>query len=153
MKIFAIRDRLLNYFQRPVMADQAPDVVAAVAAAINNGDQNDFCKKPEDFEIWQVGEFDQESGAIIPKLTIVTNCLSLIRGRVREGDASARAAAIAAAHRSAGAPESPPGGYRPSHRPIQDKTPAAPGDAQEARGEPGGSDQVTHPHHRAGGLD
>jgi len=153
MKIFAIRDRLLNYFQRPVMADHAPDVVAAVATAINGGDKNDFCQKPEDFEIWQVGEFDQESGAIIPKLTIVTNCLSLVRTGVREGGAPTRTAPTGATGRSGEAPSGSQGPYRPSHRPIQDKAPPAPSDAHAARQEPEGGARVTHPHLREGSTD
>jgi len=140
---------MLNYFQRPVMADQAPDVVAAVATAINNGENNDFCKKPEDFEVWQIGEFDQESGLLVPKLTIITNCASLVRTGVREDTASARAKALAAAGRSQGAPGGTRG-YQPAQdRPVQDAVHAANGDAQTPRGEPGGSHQVTHPHLRA----
>lgn len=85
MKIFAIRDRMLDYYQRPIFAERKADVVSAIAMAINQGEKNDFCQTPEHFEVWELGELDIETGKIESKQTIITNCASLIRSSIRGG--------------------------------------------------------------------
>lgn len=85
MKIYAIRDRLIDYFQQPWAAPGDKEVMTAIAAAINNGENNSaIAQAPHHFEIWRIGEVD-EQGHITPSREFLGDCSSLIRGGVRGG--------------------------------------------------------------------
>lgn len=88
MKIYAIRDRLINYFMAPFAGpDQHADIFAAVATQVN-GDTNDaICQAPHHFEIWTLGEV-QEDGTLVPKREFLADCSSLVRTGIRKGVAS-----------------------------------------------------------------
>lgn len=82
MKIFAIRDRLLDYYQRPMVFDRAPDLMAALAKAINSTEgENEIQQAPEQFELWQLGEVDDQ-GNLKAERQLIINCASLIRNGV-----------------------------------------------------------------------
>lgn len=83
MKLYAIRDRLLEYFQRPFIGDTDATVLAAVATAINTEANVDFAKTPTHFEVWVLAEITEESGHVRPTPKFISNCSDLRRG-VRE---------------------------------------------------------------------
>lgn len=138
MKILAIRDRMLDYYQRPWLFATQDEFVAAVAALINGGNTKDgsvpdYALTPEHFEIWQLGEIDVETGAVKPSLTIITNCASLIRRDVRQGAGPSGARTAPAAGSSDGQAGNGAGKGDPEHPPVPDKAPAASGKAGMAR--------------------
>lgn len=83
MKLYAIRDRLLEYFQRPFIGDTDATVLAAVATAINTEANVDFAQTPTHFEVWQLAEISEESGQVRPTPKFISNCSDLRRG-IRE---------------------------------------------------------------------
>jgi len=86
MKIYTIRDRLIDYYLRPFAAEGDKEVMASLAEAINNEEnQTPLAKAPHHFELWSVGTF-HEDGTIEPEHILVADCGSLIRERVRRGE-------------------------------------------------------------------
>jgi len=84
MKIYAIRDRLLDYFMQPFAGPDDKNVLAAVARTVNEQDNlSDIAQAPHHYEIWQLGEVDQE-GHITATRALIADCSSLIRTGVRE---------------------------------------------------------------------
>lgn len=88
MKIFAIRDRMLDYFQVPVVVNREQDLVAAVAKQVNGG-ANEVAQAPDHFEIWEIAEVDDQ-GHIQPTRVFKCNCASLVRNGVwKRGESGA----------------------------------------------------------------
>lgn len=99
MKIFAVRDRMLDYFQRPMAFERAADVLSALGTVVNNPDQvtNEIHQAPHHFELWELGEVDEE-GKIRVTHTLVANCSSLVRDSFRETAKQNRTQTAGAAH-------------------------------------------------------
>lgn len=88
MKIYAIRDRLINYFMAPFAGpDTHTDILAAVAVQVNSGNTDAIAEAPHHFEIWTLGEV-QEDGTLVPKREFIADCSSLIRTGIRRGVAT-----------------------------------------------------------------
>lgn len=108
MKIYAIKDRLIEYFQQPFVGPTDKQVQAAISVAINNPEaMNALSQAPHHFELWQLGEIDEETGRITPRQELVCDCSVLVRGGVRGADTGEPGAGKGgeAASRSTGAPE------------------------------------------------
>lgn len=93
MKIYAIRDRLIDYWQQPFAGPDDKAVMQALARSVNNGDTtNDIAQAPHHFELHQLGEVS-EDGHLIPERRFICDCAQLVRGRVRDqpGPGSAEA--------------------------------------------------------------
>lgn len=112
MKLYAIRDRLLEYFQRPFIGDTDATVLAAVATAINTEAKVDFAQTPTHFEVWQLAEISEESGQVRSAPKFISNCSDLRRG-IREDR-------IHRATTSEGT--APAGAERPNGNPIAART-------------------------------
>lgn len=84
MKIYAIRDRLLDYFQQPFVGPTDKQVLAGLGQAINSPENmNAISQAPHHYELWELGSVDEETGAITPHRAVVADCASLVRGGVR----------------------------------------------------------------------
>lgn len=133
MHIYAIRDRLIDYYLRPFAANDDKEVMASIATGINQGDQNSaLAQTPHHFEIWRLGSVT-ETGDIRPGKELIADCASLVRGSIRRGSIP-------------GAPEAP-GATEPSRGPtsgdradplsiprtVPNAPPSASGEATEAR--------------------
>lgn len=80
---------MLDYYQRPMVFERASDLMAALAKAINSTEgENEIQQAPEHFELWQLGEVD-EQGNLKADHQLVTNCASLIRNGVWQRRAGA----------------------------------------------------------------
>jgi len=86
VKIYAIRDRLVDYFMTPFAAPETRPVMAALATTINSGDSSDLAANPHHFELWELGQV-QEDGHITPTREFVCDLSSLIRPGIRKGRA------------------------------------------------------------------
>lgn len=84
MNIYAIRDRLINYYQTPFMAHTDKEVLASLAKLINGEDINihEIAQAPQHYEIWRLGQVDQD-GDLIQDKELLADCASLIRIGVR----------------------------------------------------------------------
>lgn len=138
MKIYAIKDRLIDYFMQPFAGPEDKAVMAAIARTINNvGDMSDIAQAPHHFEIWQLGQVT-EDGHLIPERALIADCASLVRpglrtDRIRPGQATTDEPGE---HRGpAGGNESP---GRTNGGPIPIAPQAAPGATDEIRRGPQG---------------
>lgn len=140
MKLYAIRDRLLEYFQRPFIGDTDATVLAAVATAINTEANVDFAKTPTHFEVWTLATINEETGTVTGAPKFIANCSDLRRGHGEDR-----------IHRvTADASTAPQGGARPKGSPGQPGTlNRAPEDATQSQtgtsGEGGQGSQGLHP--------
>lgn len=88
MKIYAIRDRLIDYWGQPFVGPDNGAVKQAVARTVNSGDvTSDIANAPHHFEIHQLG-YVTEEGHLVAERSFVCDCASLIRGSVRQAEAS-----------------------------------------------------------------
>lgn len=123
MKIYAVRDRLIDYFMQPFAAPGDKEVMASLARTINTGEAtSDISQAPHQFELWKLAEVT-EDGHIVPNRELVCDCASLVRRDIRRGD-----------HAGATPPRQPHGGgdsttggtgnhARAAHSPLQGTTP------------------------------
>jgi len=83
VNIYAIRDRLIDYYMRAFSAPDDKDVLASIAATINEGDPNSaLAKAPHHFEIWRLGKVTEE-GDLRPGKELIADCASLVRDNIR----------------------------------------------------------------------
>jgi len=86
VNIYAIRDRLLNYFMRPFVGDGDKQVLAAVAKGVNSEERNvEIAQAPHHFEVWRLATLD-EDGHVVVSREFLADCSSLVRASVRETD-------------------------------------------------------------------
>lgn len=84
MKLYSVRDTLLNYYLTPFMGHDDHDVMAALAQIVNNGALHEPIHiAPNNFEIWSLAEVDNQ-GNVKAEKTLIANCNSLIRRGIRQ---------------------------------------------------------------------
>jgi len=108
MKIYAIKDRLINYWMQPFVGPSDKAVMAAVANQINGARaQGDFtnalAQAPHHFELWKIGNVE-EDGHLTAERDFIADCSALVRGDIRSGRPGGDSQAQEPATRSAGAP-------------------------------------------------
>lgn len=109
MKIYALRDRLIDYYLTPFAAPGDKDVLSGIANIVNNGADTDAVKQaPHHFEIWRIGEV-QENGTIEPTKEFIADCSSLVRRDVRQSGKPPGATSEVATPTSYRTPGGPPG--------------------------------------------
>ncbi|WNK13645.1 MAG: nonstructural protein [Microvirus sp.] len=91
MKIYAVRDRLIDYFMTPFVAHEDKQVLATVADTINQEGMSGIQQAPHHYEIWRLGGVSEEGNVYIDK-EFLADCGTLVRPR-RES-AGARADAV-----------------------------------------------------------
>ena len=64
MEIFAIRDRALEAFMRPWVAQTTGQAIRMFMDECDNP-QGDISKHKSDYDLYHIGSFDDQSGAII----------------------------------------------------------------------------------------
>lgn len=69
-KIFSVFDSKASYFGRPFDDQSDSSAIRNFSDAVNDGSNpnNLWHKHPEDFSLFQVGEFDNLTGELIPVL-------------------------------------------------------------------------------------
>lgn len=128
MKIYAIKDRLIDYFMQPFVGPDDKTVLASVARLVNQGEvTSDIAQAPHQFEVWALGIVD-EDGTLTAEREYLADCSSLIRGGIRQGRGNQRGGEEATGaeisrHR---APEDigEPNGHPPGS-PLQGGTPSS----------------------------
>lgn len=63
MKIYSIKDQAVEAFAQPFFV-KAQGVAVRMFMDETNNEQSQINKHPEDFELWYLGEFDDETGQI-----------------------------------------------------------------------------------------
>lgn len=76
--ILAVRDRQLDAYMRPFVAQSIGQALRSFRDEVNRKDA-DMNAHPEDYELYSLGEFDEETGVIIsvvPKqVALATNLI------------------------------------------------------------------------------
>lgn len=83
MKLYAIRDRMLDYYMHPWAAPDDKQAMAGIATQVNNPDAGPISQAPQHFELWELGTIN-ETGDITAQKTIICNCANLIRTETKE---------------------------------------------------------------------
>lgn len=86
VRIYAIRDRMIDYYQTPFAAHNDDLVKASMAVHVNSEEINAITQAPHHFEIWCLGEVDNQ-GNLTAKREYLCDCSSLVRIRLREDEA------------------------------------------------------------------
>ena len=77
MKIYSIKDTKGSFYD-PMLALNDALATRNVRGVVNSG-KGILAQYPEDFELWLIGEFDQETGIITPlPLTFIVRLNSLV---------------------------------------------------------------------------
>jgi hypothetical protein len=98
--IYALRDRLLDYYQQPFIATDTKAVLAALSELINNPESSHaITQAPHHYELFQVGAVTDD-GHVYGKHELVCDCSSLIRERIRERTESGNGSVPRALERS-----------------------------------------------------
>lgn len=68
IKLFAVFDAKAAFFGQPFSDQQEGSAIRSFADAVNDSSNpaNMWNKHPEDFSLFQIGEFDNNSGELIP---------------------------------------------------------------------------------------
>lgn len=91
MKIYCLRDRLLDYLVQPFLAPGDNQVKASLSDLINSEQSvNAVTKAPHHFELWCLGEIHQD-GTVEGQRSLICEASSLVRTGLRE-DPKPRAA-------------------------------------------------------------
>jgi len=80
VKLYAVKDRMIDYFMVPFPAPDDNQALAGVAEAVNGERQSAISQAPHHFEVYLLGEID-EHGTIFPKKELICDCSSLVRTR------------------------------------------------------------------------
>lgn len=65
--VFTTYDRAGEMYSPPFIAPHAGMAIRGFTDAINNPDRNtDISKHPDDFDLFEIGEFDSSTGVITP---------------------------------------------------------------------------------------
>lgn len=131
MNIYAIRDRLIDYFQQPFVGPDDKNVLASVARLINNGEiTSDIAQAPHHFEVWRLGQVT-EDGHLVPGRELLQDCAALIRPGIRHSRITGGDEAPGAEVSRHRGPESLGGANGADLGPVPGKTPGGQAAAPE----------------------
>lgn len=77
-QIYGFKDNLANVFMQPQLF-QNENVALRNFSEIING-TGIFKNNPADFELWKLGEFNDQSGIIVPNPEKIATGLSVLKG-------------------------------------------------------------------------
>lgn len=101
MKIYTVRDRMIDYFVLPAFfADNDMQAMSMIAASVNGDRKDALAQTPHHFELWRLGEIKEQTGTLSESKEFLAECSGFIRSRVRESP-NGRAAQDSAADRAA----------------------------------------------------
>lgn len=132
MKIYAVRDRLIDYFLQPFVGNTDKQIMASLAIYINNRENTDaLAQAPQHFELWRLGEV-LEDGQIIAYKEFLADCSTLIRATTDPRNTTAEQTDQArtpdlATERRTHTPSQSEGDSRTKPRDLPDAAQTAPG--------------------------
>lgn len=76
MKIYALRDQKISAFLAPLTMQALGQVMRFLSDEVNKKDGNMLAAHPEDFELFELGDYETDTGQISPStpksLTLLT---------------------------------------------------------------------------------
>lgn len=76
MKIYTVYDSKVEAYMSPFCQRSKGEALRAWETAVND-EQTQFCKFPADFTLFEIGEFDDNTGVITPHKTHMSMGLAL----------------------------------------------------------------------------
>lgn len=64
-KMFSVRDSKIGTFTQPFFSQTVGAALRSLEAAVYDTN-HDFCKWAKDFDLYHIGEYDAETGTVIP---------------------------------------------------------------------------------------
>ena len=93
-KIFAVKDVKIGIYHKPFSDPHEQNAVRIFAAAVND-EQTSIFKNPEDYELYKIGEYNDENAKLKPVgPEFITNSISLVKGYENGKDSGKTAAQI-----------------------------------------------------------
>lgn len=84
MNIYGIRDRMIDWFiQPPFFAPNDNSAMASLAEIVNGETRHAITQAPHHFELWRLGEVNEETGQLVPSREYLADASSLLRGNFR----------------------------------------------------------------------
>jgi len=146
MHLYAIRDRLIDYYLQPFCGQNDKAITAALAETINGERSHAIQQAPHHFELYKLADIDEETGAVTPNKVFVADCASLVRDIVRTTRTTGTDTPALPTGRRA---DSPGRSDKPDHADagaLQADTPATPGERTGTHQEPRRSLTGSLPH-------
>lgn len=85
MNLYAIRDRLIDYYIEPAFfAPDDKNAMAALSLTVNGDSLHAITQTPHHFEIWRIGRFSGETGDLVQERELLCECSHLVRGDIRK---------------------------------------------------------------------
>lgn len=69
--IVAIRDAKAEAWMNPLFFQTKAQAVRSFGDAVNSGGKEDYVRHPEDFTLFYLGEWDPESGELLPAAQVL----------------------------------------------------------------------------------
>lgn len=108
MNLYAIRDRLLDYYMQPFVGPTDKQVLASIANIVNSEtSENAITKAPHHFEIWRLAKITEATGWVERQLSLLADCSSLVRPGVRDSRTSGTHQAAPTPPERTGSPPDP----------------------------------------------
>lgn len=67
MKVFSIFDKAANIFNNPFFAPTEVHATRSFAIEVNRNEQSAIAFAPQDFSLYRIGSFDDQTGNLIPE--------------------------------------------------------------------------------------
>lgn len=83
MKLYAVRDRLIDYYMQPFVGPSDKAVLSSIANVVNGDGNEPIAKKPEHFEVWRLAEIDEQTGQVGGEREFLADASSLLRRSIR----------------------------------------------------------------------
>lgn len=131
MKIYAIRDQMIDYFLQPIIGKDDWNVMASLAELVNGANEHAITQTPKHFELWSLGEI-KEDGTVIGQKVFICGCTDLVREGVREDRERREAARQEAARSRQGTAPGNPGQDHPYNGNPPGEAHTAPGANRQA---------------------
>lgn len=75
LRAYAVRDAKAEGYLRPFFAETRGIAVRSFSDAVNDG-KSPFFEHPEDYSLWEIGMFDQDSGLLVAELVALGQAIS-----------------------------------------------------------------------------
>jgi len=77
-KIFSVHDTKVQAFMPPFVMRSKGEAVRSFTDAVQDH-SGTFCKHPEDYALWQLGEFDDQGGEIKSHVAVVIKATEVMK--------------------------------------------------------------------------
>lgn len=84
LDLYALKDVLVG-FQNPFVSPNRQTALRQLSLTVNAKEPNPIQITVSDIELWQVGIYDENTGAVSPKLEFVCRALDCVSGGVDDG--------------------------------------------------------------------